>query len=90
MEPGLAARLRERFGVDPADLDPRAFYRITDNWLELTVPFMLGTRKIHRAMDSMSRHILAELDRAGIGITSATYDIVSFPAIEMRAPADPK
>ncbi len=32
----------------------------------------------------MSRYIVDELDRAGIGIASATYDIVGFPPIEMR------
>ncbi len=29
--------LKAKFGVDPIDLDPTVFYRITDNWLELTV-----------------------------------------------------
>ena len=29
---------------------------------------------------------MAELEKAGIGIASATYDIVGFPAIEIRQP----
>ncbi len=90
MDPTMKIHLRERFSVDPADLDPRVFYRITDNWLELTVRFILGTHQIRGAKDAMSRHILTELDRAGIGIASATYDIVGFPPIQMRAAADPK
>ena len=83
------AELQERFGVEPVELDPRVYYRITDNWLELTVRFVIGTHRIRGAKDAMSRHIITELDRAGIGIASATYDIVGFPAIEVRqgAPA---
>ena len=32
----------------------------------------------------MSRQVITELDAAGIGIASATYDIVACPAIELR------
>ena len=74
--------LRTRFGVQPIELDPRVFYRITDNWLELTVRFIVGTHQIRGAKDAMSRHIIEQLDAAGIGIASATYDIVGFPKIE--------
>ncbi|MCJ2086994.1 mechanosensitive ion channel family protein [Methylobacterium sp. E-005] len=77
------ARLQERFGVDPVDLEPRVFYRITDNWLELTVRFILGTHQIRGAKDAMSRDILAAFDAAGIGIASATYDIVGLPTVEL-------
>ena len=80
------ARMREKFGVEPIDLEPRVYFRITDNWLELTVRFLLGTHQIRNAKDAMSRHIIAELDKAGIGIASSTYDIVGFPSIGPRSP----
>ena len=80
------AELKERFGVDPVDLDPRVYYRLTDNWLELTVRFLVGTHRIRGVKDAMSRQIITGLDEAGIGIASATYDIVGFPAIELRRP----
>ena len=80
--------LQKRFHVEPLDLVPRVFYRITDNWLELTVRFIVGTHLIRGVKDEMSRYIVKELDAAGIGIASATYDIVGFPPIEVRsAPA---
>jgi small-conductance mechanosensitive channel len=37
-------RLVQRFGVKLGDLEPRVFFRITDNWLELTVRFVTGIR----------------------------------------------
>ncbi|MDQ6620342.1 MAG: mechanosensitive ion channel family protein, partial [Pseudomonadota bacterium] len=77
--------IQERFGVEPVDLEPRVFYRITDNWLELTVRFIVGTHLIRAAKDAMSRYIITEFDKAGIGIASATYDIVGFPAIELHS-----
>ncbi len=83
------AELKERFGVDPVDLDARVYYRITDNWLELTVRFLVGTHRIRGVKDAMSRQIIAELDAAGIGIASATYDIVGFPPVVVRMEPKP-
>lgn len=77
------ARLEARFGVEPLDLEPRVFWRITDNWLELSVRFILGTHQIRGAKDAMSRDILAGFDAAGIGIASATYDIVGLPPVRL-------
>lgn len=88
----LAAEAKEdiqrRFGIEPIDLEPRVFYRITDNWLELTVRFIVSTHQIRATKDAMSRFILGKLDEAGIGIASATYDIVGMPPIEVRAPRE--
>lgn len=77
--------LETRFGVDPIDLDPKVFFRITDNWLELTVRFIVTTHRVRTIKDAMSRQIIAALDEAGIGIASATYDIVGLPPIEVRS-----
>ena len=86
MAVGKKQELQERFGVEPVELNPRVYYRITDNWLELTVRFVVGTHRIRGAKDAMSRYIVDELDKAGIGIASATYDIVGFPSVEIRQP----
>ena len=78
--------LEDRFNVTPIDLPPRVYFRLTDNWLELTVRFLIGTHLIRSAKDAMSRYVVDELDKAGIGIASATYDIVGFPTIDVRYP----
>lgn len=83
------AELQERFGVEPIELEPRVYYRITDNWLELTVRFVIDTHRIRGAKDAMSRHIVKAFDKAGIGIASATYDIVGFPPITLRREPTP-
>lgn len=87
---GVWLELQERFSVDPNDLAPRVFYRITDNWLELTVRFILETHRIRSAKDAMSREIVEEFDKAGIAVASATYDIVGFPAIDIRSGKRPR
>jgi small-conductance mechanosensitive channel len=81
------AHLQTTFGVEPIELQPRVYWRITDNWMELTVRFIVGTHQIRGAKDAMTRHIIGRLDEAGIGIASATYDIVGLPPLRVERTA---
>ncbi len=76
--------MRRRYFVQPASLEPKVYYRITDNWLELTVRFVAPVRGARDLKDAMSRDILSALDAAGIGIASATFDIVGFPPLRIE------
>jgi small-conductance mechanosensitive channel len=86
-EPTLKT-LEEKYSIGTADLEPRVFVRLTDNWVELTVRFLCRDHDIRALKDRMSRTIKARLDAANIGIASSTYDIVGMPPIkvEMAAP----
>ncbi len=77
-------RLKHRFFIEAADLNPRVFLRITDNWVELAVRFLCRTHDIRGLKDSISREILAGFDAADIGIASSTYDIVGLPPIKVE------
>jgi small-conductance mechanosensitive channel len=81
-------RLDENFGIDIGQIDPQTFWRITDNWLEVTVRFLAPDHGIRHIKDKMSRDILAGLDKAKIGIASGTYAIVEVPPIKLE-PAQP-
>ena len=80
--------LEERFLLQLSDMKPRVYWRLTDNWVELTVRFLCKTHDVRGLKDRMSRYILAEMDKAGIGMGSGTYDIVGMPTlhVEMNAP----
>jgi hypothetical protein len=88
--PGEAERLEDRFGIKVGEIEPRVYWRITDNWLELTIRFLApdhGTREIK---DRMSREILAALQEAKMGIASATYEIVGVPPITLESKTEPQ
>ncbi|HLG73197.1 MAG TPA: mechanosensitive ion channel domain-containing protein [Chloroflexota bacterium] len=82
--------LKQRYGIEPSDITPRVYYRLTDNWLELTLRFRVDPRGARPVKDLMSRDILTRFDAAGIGIASATYDIVHMPPLRVvtEPPAD--
>ena len=78
------AQLRERYRmVRDTDLAPRVFWRITDNWVELSLRFIVEPYEVRSVKDAMSREILAALDAAGIGIGSSTFEIVGLPPLRI-------
>ena len=76
--------LEQRFLLKSIDLEPRVYWRLTDNWVELTVRFLTKDHDIRGLKDRMSREIIANLDKAGIGIASGTYEIVGMPALQVE------
>ena len=70
------------YNLKNLDIEPRVYWRLTDNWLELSVRFLTpdhGTRPIK---DAMSRDILAAMDGAGLTVASATQEITIFQGAE--------
>lgn len=79
-------QMKARYAVQTADLEPHVFWRITDNWLELTVRFVLPSRSARSIKDAMSRYLVPELAAAGIEVASVTYDIVGLPELRTAPP----
>ena len=81
--------LYTKFAITPADLNPRVFFRMTDNWVELTVRFIAKDHGIRDLKDRMFRQLIAGFVTAGIGIASGTYDIVGFPPVKVQLVSEP-
>jgi small-conductance mechanosensitive channel len=75
--------LERRYLTRPLDTEPRAFWRLTDNWLEITVRFLCLDHGIRATKDAMARDILRDFDAAGIGIASATFEVVGLPPLRV-------
>jgi len=88
MELGEAAlaEMRRRYLLGPADVFPAVYYRLTDNWLELTVRFIVEEHGIREVKDRMARDILAAFQREGISVASQTVDLVGLPTVRVALP----
>ena len=75
--------LERRYFVRRSEIGPRVYYRLTDNWVELSVRFIARDSGIREMKDAISRDIIAALDKAGIGIASSTYDVVGMPPLRV-------
>jgi small-conductance mechanosensitive channel len=76
--------MQRRYVMKRADMTPKVYYRLTDNWLELTVRFIVRDHGIRTLKDAMSRDILRALDDAGIAVASATFEIVGLPPLRLQ------
>jgi small-conductance mechanosensitive channel len=76
--------MERRYVMKSADLKPTVYYRLTDNWLELTVRFIAKDHGVRELKDAIGRDILDRFDAAGIQIASATFEIVGIPPLEIR------
>jgi small-conductance mechanosensitive channel len=76
--------LERRYVLKRSDFKPQTFWRLTDNWLEITVRFLVPDWGIRSIKSAMSREILTKLDEAGIAIASGTYEVVGMPPIKVE------
>ena len=85
--------MNERYHLELESLAPRVYYKITDNWLELSLRFIVRDQSSRDTKDQITRAILKGFDEAGIGIASTTIDIVAFPPVRgtlNQASVEPK
>jgi small-conductance mechanosensitive channel len=76
--------LERRYYVSKSELAPKVFMRLTDNWIELALRFVVPDHGVRDIKDRMSRDIIAGFDEAGIGVASSTYDIVGLPTVRVQ------
>jgi small-conductance mechanosensitive channel len=76
--------MERRYFTRAADLGAKVYWRITDNWLEMTLRFIAKTHGVRDLKDRMSREILQGLDASKIGIASGTYEVVGMPTLRVR------
>jgi small-conductance mechanosensitive channel len=76
--------LDKRFALNRAELEPSVFIRLTDNWIELSLRFLVQTHGVREVKSRMSADILAGFDQMGLSVASGTYDIVGFPPVRVE------
>ena len=78
-----AEAFQRHFNLPTANVDPRVYFRITHNWLELTVRFLTRTHGVRELKSEMSRDILDRFDAEGIAIATTTLEI-KYPGDDRR------
>lgn len=88
LEKGAIEELKRRYFLGDENPGPRVYWRLTDNWIEMSVRFVAPDHGSRGIKDSMSREIISRLKEAGIGIASGTYQIVGIPKLQVAISAD--
>jgi small-conductance mechanosensitive channel len=77
--------LRTQYFMASSDVAPKVYWRLTDNWIELSIRFIAPTHGVRELKDKMSRDIIEAFDLAKIGIASGTYEIVGVPPLTINS-----
>jgi small-conductance mechanosensitive channel len=88
MEQDAIQELRRRYFLGSENPGPRVYWRLTDNWIEMSVRFVVPDHGVRGIKDAMSREIIANLKAEGLGIASGTYQIVGMPKLQVALLAD--
>ncbi|MDQ3280831.1 MAG: mechanosensitive ion channel family protein [Acidobacteriota bacterium] len=78
------ATLRRRYGITPEHAVPRVYLRITDNWLEMTVRFLVPDHGIRGVKDAIAREVIEQFAAAGITVASTTVAVVQVAPIRVE------
>ncbi|MFP4165459.1 MAG: mechanosensitive ion channel family protein, partial [Chitinispirillaceae bacterium] len=76
-------KLEQKYFIKESQLVPKVYFRITDNWLEMTVRFICKSYDIRDLKDAISRKIVNDFRAAGIQFASQTFDVVGIPPVEI-------
>ncbi len=83
--------MARRYLVHESEMNPQAFIDLTDNWIELTVRFVIPVRSARRIKSDVSEKVLRRYSDEGVAIASATSEIVGFPPLRVEdSPAFPR
>jgi len=80
-------QVRRRFPIQTTSVAPSLYVVMTDNWIELTMRYVVEVRKRRGVMAELHRELLEHFEREPtISIASATFEIVGFPPLR-QAPS---
>ncbi len=88
-EPALEELMR-RYSMKRADVKPQVYYRMTENWIELTVRFLTADHAIRDIKDAMARDILNGLEQAGISVALTTFGLAEAPRLRVELSRGPR
>ena len=77
--------LERRYFTSHPDVEPRVYWRLRDDALNLTLRFLTHDRGSRNLKDRITRDILAEFRKAGIEISGPSMEITRLPPLLLQS-----
>jgi small-conductance mechanosensitive channel len=75
--------LMERYPLHEQSVQPRLYVVMTDNWIELTLRYVVEARERRKVTGQLHQELLQHFEEEpDISVASATFEIVGFPRLE--------
>lgn len=79
----ILEKMQREFYVSKADLKPRVYYRLTDNWIEMGARFLAKEHGSRDMKDKMSREVLDAFESENIEIATASFEVLGTTSIKL-------
>ena len=76
-------KMEREFYVSKQDLKPRVYYRLTDNWIEMSARFLTREHGSRDRKDKISREILDAFEAENIEIATASFEVLGTTSIRL-------
>jgi small-conductance mechanosensitive channel len=77
------SRLAQAYPVQKASVEPTLYVVMTDNWIEITLRYIVEARERRQVEGQLHRELLQRFEsEPGITVASATFEIVGFPPLK--------
>ena len=76
------SKMLDRFPLIQTKVEPTIYVAMTDNWVELTLRYIVDAQKRRRVKDQLHRELLQYFQaEEKIAVASTTIEIVGFPQL---------
>jgi small-conductance mechanosensitive channel len=77
-------RIIDRYPLKDTKVEPTLYLAMTDNWIEMTLRFVVDAQERRRVKDQLHREMLQHFQaEEKIAVASTTIEIVGFPPLEL-------
>ena len=78
------SRLIDRYPLKDTKVEPTLYLAMTDNWIEMTLRFVVDAQERRRVKDQLHRDLLQHIQtEENITVASTTIEIVGFPTLQV-------
>ena len=77
-------RMIDRYPLKDTKVEPTLYLAMTDNWIEMTLRFVVDAQERRRVKDQLHRDLLQHIQtEENITVASTTIEIVGFPPLQV-------
>jgi small-conductance mechanosensitive channel len=80
------SRMAEQYALTDASVQPALYVVMTDNWIEMTLRYVVDARQRRSVQARLHRELLQHFEEEeAVTVASATFEIVGFPPLRSEA-----
>ena len=78
------SRMLDRYPLKDTKVEPTLYLSMTDNWIEVTLRFVVDAQERRRVIGQLHRELLQNLQaEENVSVASTTIEIVGFPPLRL-------